>query len=109
LGNVGLVQERIKGWKDARQWPKAGIDLPHPEALVSTTDETLARGAEEKFDALVADHELPVPSYLSASFSSTNAYTHQVLHCEAYGSAYIKTHKISPDAWAQFVKQLAFF
>jgi carnitine O-acetyltransferase len=33
----------------------------------------------------------------------------QVLHYEAYGSAYIKTHKLSPDAWAQLIKQLAFF
>lgn len=71
---------------------------------------TLVRAAEVKFDALVADHELHVPSFppLFISFSSADAYM-QVLHYEGYGSAYIKTHKVSPDAWAQLVKQLAFF
>ncbi|KAF8234274.1 acyltransferase ChoActase/COT/CPT [Tricholoma matsutake] len=70
------------------------VDLPHPEELVFTTNEhvrTLVRSAEAKFDALVADHEL------------------HVLHYEAYGSNYIKTHKVSPDAWAQLIKQLSFF
>lgn len=33
----------------------------------------------------------------------------QVLHYEGYGASYIKTHKTSPDAWVQLVKQLAFF
>lgn len=32
----------------------------------------------------------------------------QVLHYDNYGSHYIKKHKVSPDAWAQLVKQLAF-
>lgn len=33
----------------------------------------------------------------------------QVLHYEGYGASYIKKHKASPDAWAQLVKQLAFY
>ena len=32
----------------------------------------------------------------------------QVLHYEGYGKDHIKRFKISPDAWAQLVKQLAF-
>lgn len=31
-----------------------------------------------------------------------------MLQYEGYGSSYIKKHKVSPDAWAQLVKQLAF-
>jgi len=71
-----------------------GTDLPHPEELVFTTNEQVhahIRSAGEKFDTLLADHEL------------------HVLHYETYGAAYIKTHKLSPDAWAQLIKQLAFF
>jgi len=30
-----------------------------------------------------------------------------VLHYESYGSAFIRSHKVSPDAWAQLVMQLA--
>jgi hypothetical protein len=56
------------------------MDLPHPEELVFTTDErvhTLVREAEDKFDALVADHELHVPPFLPLliCFSSADAYT----------------------------------
>ncbi|KAJ4481958.1 acyltransferase ChoActase/COT/CPT [Lentinula aciculospora] len=46
--------------------------------------------AEERFDKLVADHDL------------------HVLHYEGYGKEYIKKFKTSPDAWVQLVKQLAF-
>ena len=45
-----------------------GTDLPHPEELVFTINEqvrTHIRLAQEKFDALVADHELHVRIRLS--------------------------------------------
>ena len=32
----------------------------------------------------------------------------QVLHYEGYGKNLMKKFKVSPDAWAQMVKQLAF-
>ena len=32
----------------------------------------------------------------------------QVLHYEGYGKEYVKKFKMSPDAWVQLVKQLAF-
>jgi carnitine O-acetyltransferase len=48
------------------------------------------RAAEERFDALVSQHDM------------------EVLHYEGYGKEAIKTFKASPDAWAQLVKQLAF-
>lgn len=91
-----------------------GTDLPHPEELVFITNEqvhTHIRSAEEAFDALLADHELHVCIHPSHSFPflPLTPRISQVLHYEAYGSAYIKTHKLSPDAWAQLIKQLAFF
>jgi hypothetical protein len=33
---------------------------------------------------------------------------YKVLHYEGYGKDYIKRYKLSPDGWAQLVKQLAF-
>jgi carnitine O-acetyltransferase len=47
--------------------------------------------AEKNFDKLVGAHEL------------------RVLHYDAYGKDFIKQFKMSPDAWAQLVKQLAFY
>ncbi|KAG8214728.1 Choline/Carnitine o-acyltransferase-domain-containing protein [Butyriboletus roseoflavus] len=44
----------------------------------------------EHFDGLVGQHEM------------------QVLHYEGYGKALMKRFKVSPDAWVQLVKQLAF-
>ncbi|KAF9457441.1 acyltransferase ChoActase/COT/CPT [Collybia nuda] len=69
-----------------RQAPKA-------EELVFAVDDTvkgLVRDAESRFDTLVGAHDL------------------HVLHYEAYGKSLMKKHKLSPDAWAQLVKQLAF-
>ncbi|PFH53330.1 hypothetical protein AMATHDRAFT_55212 [Amanita thiersii Skay4041] len=73
--------------------PETGKNLPEPEELVfEVNDEVkeLVRGAEKRFDELVANHDL------------------QVLHYEGYGKDYIKQYKLSPDAWAQLIKQLAF-
>ena len=68
-------------------------DLPAPEELKFDINDKVARlikGAEERFDQLVGSHDL------------------QVLHYEGYGKNLIKKFKVSPDAWAQLVKQLAF-
>jgi carnitine O-acetyltransferase len=47
--------------------------------------------AEAAFDKLVGAHDL------------------EVLHFDQYGKEFIKKFKTSPDAWAQLVKQLAFW
>ncbi|KAJ7147145.1 acyltransferase ChoActase/COT/CPT [Mycena crocata] len=67
--------------------------LPVPTELPFTLNATardLIAGAERRFDALVAAHEL------------------HVLHYEGYGKDAVKRFGASPDAWAQLVKQLAF-
>jgi len=51
----------------------------------------LVKAAEGRFDALVGAHDMAV------------------LHYEGYGKSLMKKHKFSPDAWAQVVKQLAFW
>ncbi|KAF8895176.1 Choline/Carnitine o-acyltransferase-domain-containing protein [Infundibulicybe gibba] len=68
--------------------------LADPEELVfDINDEvkSLVKDAERRFDTLVGEHDL------------------QVLHYESYGKSFTKQFKVSPDAWAQLVKQLAFF
>ncbi|EJD50699.1 acyltransferase ChoActase/COT/CPT [Auricularia subglabra TFB-10046 SS5] len=50
----------------------------------------LVAASETRFDELIGKHDL------------------HVLHYTAYGKALIKTFGVSPDAWAQMVKQLAF-
>lgn len=68
-------------------------DLPAPEELkfdINDKVASLIKSAEERFDQLVGSHDL------------------QVLHYEGYGKNLIKKFKVSPDAWAQLVKQYAF-
>lgn len=70
-----------------------GNDLPHPQELVFAIDDKireLVAAAEERFDDLIGRHDL------------------EVLHYEGYGKSFMKKHKLSPDAWTQLVKQLAF-
>ncbi|KAJ7643971.1 acyltransferase ChoActase/COT/CPT [Roridomyces roridus] len=67
--------------------------LPSPTELgfvLNVTTRDLIAGAEKRFDELVGAHEL------------------HVLHYEGYGKDLVKTFGVSPDAWAQLVKQLAF-
>ena len=66
---------------------------PPAEIILTANDAVLAdvKEAEKNFDKLVGSHEL------------------QVLHYDAYGKNLIKQFKTSPDAWAQLVKQLAFY
>ncbi|KAH8114647.1 acyltransferase ChoActase/COT/CPT [Phellopilus nigrolimitatus] len=67
--------------------------LEEPKEITFELDERSKRyikEAEKNFDELVGKHEL------------------LVMHYEGYGKNYIKKHRVSPDAWAQLVKQLAF-
>ncbi|KAJ3904455.1 acyltransferase ChoActase/COT/CPT [Lentinula edodes] len=69
------------------------VSLPQPVEIKFVLNDKIRKdvaSAEERFDNLVADHDL------------------HVLHYEGYGKNYIKKFKASPDAWAQLVKQLAF-
>jgi len=68
-------------------------DLPTPAEITFQLDSVTKKyisEAETHFDELVGKHDM------------------HVLHYEGYGSHYIKKHKVSPDAWVQMVKQLAF-
>lgn len=67
--------------------------LPPPTELVFDVDvtvESLIRQSERRFDDLVSQHDL------------------HVLHYEGFGKNFTKLHKVSPDATAQLIKQLAF-
>lgn len=100
--------------------------LPEPvelEFVVNDEIKDLVKGAEERFDKLVGEHELQVgyrtvlnswvvfphnvlfcfPLPIPLSLSS------QVLHYPSYGKSLIKKFNASPDAWAQLVKHLAFY
>ncbi|KAH9980189.1 acyltransferase ChoActase/COT/CPT [Lactifluus volemus] len=68
------------------------VDLG-PQIILTANDAVLAdiKEAENNFDKIVGAHELCV------------------LHYDAYGKDFIKQFKLSPDAWAQLVKQLAFY
>ena len=92
------MNEFMLGSLDAKK-----IDLGHPspevyptppkEIILTANDAVLSdiKQAEKNFDELVGAHEL------------------RVLHYDAYGKDFIKQFKTSPDAWAQLVKQLAFY
>ncbi|TRM64181.1 acyltransferase ChoActase/COT/CPT [Schizophyllum amplum] len=68
--------------------------LPAPTQLTFTLTPNVKeaiQASQARFDALVGAHDL------------------HVLHYEGYGKNAIKKYKASPDAWAQLVKQLAFW
>jgi len=67
--------------------------LPPVAELVFDIDDkvlSLIRQSEKRFDDLVGRHDL------------------HVLHYEGFGKNFTKAHKVSPDATAQLIKQLAF-
>ena len=66
---------------------------PPKEIVLYANDAVLVdvQEAVKNFDKLVAAHDL------------------HVLHYDVYGKNFIKQFKISPDAWAQLVKQFAFY
>lgn len=68
--------------------------LPEPRELPFEIDgktREYIKQSENNFDKLTGDHEL------------------EVLHYGKYGSKEVKAHRTSPDAYAQLVKQLAFY
>jgi carnitine O-acetyltransferase len=72
---------------------ETGKDLPEPVELTFVLDDKSRKhiqDAEKRYDELIGQHDL------------------HVLHYEGYGKNAIKKFKVSPDAWAQLVKQLAF-
>jgi len=78
----------------ASQGSSSTDGLPEPKELQFDIDPKSAefiKQAEANFEKLVGDHEL------------------EVLHYSKYGSRHIKAHRTSPDAFAQLVKQLAFY
>ncbi|KAG6834395.1 hypothetical protein H0H93_009925 [Arthromyces matolae] len=66
---------------------------PPTEVEFTFTREVLAlvKESEQNFDDLIAKHDM------------------QVQHYQGYGKSLIKTHGVSPDAWVQITKQLAFW
>jgi carnitine O-acetyltransferase len=91
------LNEFMLGCLDAK---KINLDSPSSSALAPPREIVLIandavftdiKEAEKNFDKLVGAHELCV------------------LHYDAYGKDFIKQFKVSPDAWAQLVKQLAFY
>ena len=56
-------------------------------------------------DAVLADIHEAMRNF----FKLVNAHELRVLHYDAYGKDFIKQLKVSPDAWVQLVKQLAFY
>ncbi|TFK23388.1 carnitine acetyl transferase [Coprinopsis marcescibilis] len=76
-----------------RPFEEAAENVAAPEELVFEVNkqvEEAVAGAVERYERLVGGHDL------------------QVLHYEGYGKGLMKQYKLSPDAWAQLVKQLAF-
>jgi carnitine O-acetyltransferase len=74
--------------------PLPSTSLAPPKEIALTTNDVVLADVQEAvkdFDKLVAAHDL------------------RVLHYDVYGKNFIKQFKISPDAWAQLVKQLAFY
>jgi carnitine O-acetyltransferase len=91
------LNEFILGSLDAKKidfGPPSSSPLTPPREIVLTANDAVLadiKEAEKNFDKFVGAHELCV------------------LHYDAYGKDFIKQFKVSPDAWAQLVKQLAFY
>ena len=82
-----------KGKVDLTEASVPASALPPVEELKFEVNEevkTALKDAEQRYSELLGDHHM------------------KVFHYEGYGKNLMKQHKISPDAWAQMVKQLAF-
>lgn len=89
---------------------ETGKGLPTPAELKFVVNETLSKhvaDAEIAFNKLVGKHDMHVCALLRVPHRGSH-FLCQVLHYEGYGKGYIKKFNLSPDAWAQLVKQLAF-
>ena len=74
--------------------PLPSTSLAPPKEIALTANDAVLADVQEavtNFDKLVTSHDL------------------RVLHYDVYGKNFIKQFKVSPDAWAQLVKQLAFY
>ncbi|TEB30576.1 acyltransferase ChoActase/COT/CPT [Coprinellus micaceus] len=81
-----------KGKVDLAETPVSG-ELPAVEELTFEVNPQVTQAlkeAERRYAELLGDHHMKVLNY------------------EGYGKDLMKKYKISPDAWAQMVKQLAF-
>ncbi len=90
--------------------PTVRQELPAPKELAFELDATAKKNiseAEKHFDELVASQDLHVRRMTLILFSYPDQ-TYQVLHYDTLGKNGIKKYKVSPDAYAQLVKQLAF-
>ncbi|KZW03343.1 acyltransferase ChoActase/COT/CPT [Exidia glandulosa HHB12029] len=83
----GLVNGKIDHGVETSASLPAPVELKFDE---TSEVKQLVEASEKRFDELISKHDL------------------HVLHYDTYGKALIKTFKVSPDAWAQMVKQLAF-
>jgi carnitine O-acetyltransferase len=94
---------------------KSTVSLPEPKELhfeIDVKSNDYIKQAESNFDKLVGDHELEVCFALAGRNSNNTQFKFlrdKVLHYDGYGSTQIKAHRTSPDAFAQLVKQLAFY
>jgi carnitine O-acetyltransferase len=90
--------------------PDTGKGLPTPTELKFVVNETVSKrieDAEIAFNKLVGQHDMHVCVVPRIPHPNPH-FLRQVLHYEGYGKEHIKKFKVSPDAWAQLVKQLAF-
>jgi carnitine O-acetyltransferase len=74
--------------------PSPSTSLTPPKEIVLTANNAVLADVQEavrNFDNLVGAQDL------------------RVLHYDAYGKDFIKQFRMSPDAWAQLVKQLVFY
>ncbi|KAF4583809.1 Carnitine O-acetyltransferase mitochondrial [Pleurotus pulmonarius] len=88
---ASLARNKIDLGPSTPSIPSTEIKVEELVFKVNKDIETNVKQAEARFDKLVGEHEMAV------------------LHNDSYGKSLIKSHKVSPDAWAQLVKQLAFF
>lgn len=89
---------------------ETGKGLPAPTELKFVVDETVKKRVEDAeiaFNKLVGQHDMHVCTLHSVPRRGSY-HSCQVLHYEGYGKEYIKKFRVSPDAWAQLVKQFAF-
>ena len=110
--NEFMVSSVARGTVDHGS-PTPRPNLPTPESIPFSLDGPSTKyitEAVQHYDELIGAHDLHVrPFHPFLRDPLLTSRIHQVLHYEAYGGSYIKKHKASPDAWAQLVKQLAFY
>ena len=87
--------------------------LPRVQELVFELNykvKNAIKDAEARFDELVGKHHLQVQFILESLQPPflTFFFHKKVLHYTGFGKNFLKEHRVSPDATAQMIKQLAF-